>query len=206
MCFMPKKSITFSTQLYVRMVSYTTNSEFMEILAQITMLKYTVWNNTRMNGSDSIPLIVQEESETDARSLTTKMQNPNEEYYQKTLQDTDKKYQHITYWKWGKFETVDALKLIPIDLQKALNEAEKLLWEHEESIGFTNGKNKDAIHITRKEENLWHAHVPIFTKDEWDGYYWSAFSDTKTMFDVIRLFFEEVEWFGMLDFKMRRKH
>ena len=157
-----------------------------------------------MSNSDKIPLM-QEESEANVRSLTTKMQNPNEEYYQKTLQTTDEKYQHITYWKYGKFETVHGLKFTPIDLQKALDETEKLLWEHKESIGFTNGKNKDAIHIRRKEENLWYAEVPVFTRKEWDGYYWSAFSDTRTIFDVIRLFFEEVEWFGMLDFKMRRK-
>ena len=145
-------------------------------------------------------------SELDAteKSLTTSSQNPNEEYYQKLLQETDEKYQQITYWKYGKFETVSSLSFTPIDLQKAIHETEKILWEYEEIIGFSNGRNKDAINFTRKEENRWHVEVPVFSKNEWDGYYWQTFSDTKTVLDTIKLFFDELEWFGMLDFKMNR--
>ena len=139
-------------------------------------------------------------------SLTTKMQNPNEEYYQEIMQKTDEKYQKITYWKYGKFETVHALSETPIDLQKALFETQKLLPEHKEEIGFSNGSNKDAIHFTRRGEDDWHVQTPIFTQDIWDGYYWEAVTDTKCTLDTIRLFFDELEWFGMLAFKMNRKH
>lgn len=146
----------------------------------------------------------QNKSELEQKSLTSYSQHPNEEYYQELLQNTEIKYQQITYWKHGKFEEVNALLFTPIDLKKALHETEKILWEHKESIGFTNGRNKDAINFRRYEEDKWLAQVPIFTKDEWDGYCWLAYSDTKTTLDTIRLFFEEVEWFGMLDFKMDR--
>ncbi len=138
------------------------------------------------------------------RSLTTSRQNPNEEYYQDQMQKTDAKYQNITYWKYGKFETVHPLSFTPIDQQKALHETEKILWKYEEAIGFTNGQNKDAIHFKRTEEDRWHVTVPIFTREAWDGYFWWAVSDTRTVLDMIKLFFEELEWFGMLDFEMNR--
>ena len=142
--------------------------------------------------------------QTGERSLTTSMQCPNEDYYQEMMQITDTKYQDIVYWKGGRFEKVSGLALTQIDLQKALHEIERLLWEHRESIGFTNGRNKDAIDFTRVGEDRWHVNVPIFTRAKWDGYYWWAVSDTKYTLDITRLFFEECEWFGMLDFKMYR--
>ncbi len=141
---------------------------------------------------------------TAERSLTTSMLHPNEDYYQEILQRADAKYQEITYWKYGKFERIPSLALTPIDLLKALHETERLLWEHGERIGFSNGRNKDAIDFKRVEEDKWDVTVPVFTRDEWDGYYWQAASDTKYTLDITRLFFEECEWFGMLDFKMCR--
>ena len=94
------------------------------------------------------------------------MQHPDEEYYQESLQATDEKYQNITYWKYGKFETVSPGLFISIDLQKALHEAQNLSSEYNESIGFSNGRNKDAIHFTRRGENEWSAQVPVFTRVE----------------------------------------
>lgn len=145
---------------------------------------------------------MQHELKEHEESLTTRKQNPNYEYYQTLLQGTDEKYQEITYWKYGKFETVHSLAFTPIDLQKALHEAQKLLPEHNENIGFSNGHNKDAIDFTRVGGDDWRVQVPIFTREKWDGYYWRATSDTKCTLDIIRLFFDELEWFGMLDFKM----
>ena len=138
------------------------------------------------------------------KSLTAHRQNPNEEYYQKLLQSADEKHQDIIYWKFGKFETVHPLSWTQIDLQKALDETQKLLPEYDESIGFSNGRNKDAIHFTRVGKDRWKVQVPIFTRPEWDGYYWRAATNTKLALDTIRLFFDELEWFGMLGFKMRR--
>ncbi len=140
--------------------------------------------------------------EKQGKSSTTTKQNPNETYYQESLQNTDEEYQKITYWKHGEFETVSGLKFTPIDLQKALHETEKLLEKYHESIGFSNGRNKDAIHITRNAKDQWAVQCPIFTRDEWDGYYWRTTTNTKKILDVIRLFFDELEWFDMLDFKM----
>lgn len=148
---------------------------------------------------DVIPVVKEFDS-----SLTRRMQNPNDEYYQDVMQSTEEKYQNITYWKHGKFETVSGLEFIPISVEKAISKAQDLLPEYEEGIGFTNGGNKDAIHFIRKGKNYWRATVPVFTRREWDGYYYQASSDTKGVMDVIRLFFDELDWFGMLDFKLRR--
>ena len=137
-------------------------------------------------------------------SITRRMQNPNDEYYQDVMQNTEEKYQNITYWKHGKFETVSGLEFIPINVEKAISEAQNLLPEYEEGIGFTNGRNKDAIHFIRKGKNYWRATVPVFTREKWDGYYYQASSNTKGVMDVIRLFFDELDWFGMLGFKLRQ--
>jgi len=137
-------------------------------------------------------------------SPTTARQNPNTEYYQEALQKTDVQHQEITYWKYGRFETVPSTEFTPIDLQKALSEIDRILWEYKESIGFTNGRNKDAINMRKIARDMWHVEVPIFTSAEWDGYAWTAETDTRRIKDVTRMFFDELEWFGMLDFAMLR--
>ena len=139
------------------------------------------------------------------KSLTEIRQHPDEKYYEELLQRSDAAHQNITYWKHGKFVYVHALRFVPIDLQKALRETEELLHEYSESIGFSNGRNKDAISITRIADDQWDVEVPVFTRDQWDGYWWRASTDTKKIMDVIKMFFEELEWFGMLDFKMGRR-
>ena len=72
----------------------------------------------------------------------------------------------------------------------------------------TNGESKRyrlaLLHITRVADGKWCAEVPVFAKDEWDGYLWRVFTDIKRIMDVIRMFFEEMGWFGMIDFKMDR--
>lgn len=143
------------------------------------------------------------EIELGQQSSTTKMQHPNEEYYQELLQETSVEYQDITYWKYTATETVHGTSSTPIDLQKALHETQKLS-QPGDIIGFTNGKNKDAINFVFQGHDSWYVEVPIFDKPEWDGYFWNANSDTKTVLDVIRLFFDELEWFDMLGFKMGR--
>ena len=119
-------------------------------------------------------------------------------------QDTDHKYQEIFYWKYGRFETVRPPPFREISLQKALSETEKLLYEYKECIGFSNARNHDSINIVRQAQDAWYAAVPIFKGEEWTGYHYTTETDTRRILDVIRLFFEEVEWFGMLDFKWSR--
>lgn len=137
-------------------------------------------------------------------SVTTRMQNPNEEYYLELLKKTDAEHQDITYWKYGRFETVHPLEWATIDLQKALHEIEEIRWEYGESIGFTNGRNKDCIDLKRVEEDRWRAEVPVFTEEEWAGYKYTGHADTRVVKDVTRMFFDEMEWFKMIDFKMGR--
>ena len=53
-------------------------------------------------------------------------------------------------------------------------------------------------------EEKWNVTVLIFTRNKWDDYFWRADSDTVILLDMIMLFFDELEWFGMLDFVMDR--
>ncbi len=161
------------------------------------MLKYSLGQLSKVLTANAL-------YKSDTRSLTTASLHPNEDYYQELLQATDVNYQNITYWKHGKFESVSALAFVTIDLQRAQAETKKLLWMHRELIGFSNGRSKDAVNIQRTGEEKWRVTVPIFTRDQWDGYFWRADSDTVILLDMIRLFFDELEWFGMLDFVMDR--
>ena len=127
------------------------------------------------------------------------------EYYksnQRQIQDT--KYQHIVYFKQNGNEIVDSKKLIPIDFMKAMSEMEKLNWNWFNHIGFRNHKTNDFVQFIRQGENKWYADVPIDDGVNWDGYCWTAYGDNDTISNMMRLFFEEVDWFGMLRWKMRR--
>jgi len=142
---------------------------------------------------------------------------------QNDIQNT--KYQDMIYYKNDRDEIVKWQDWVQVDFFKAMSEMEKLDWTFSKNhIGFSNRKNKDAVLLRRKKKNEWCAEVPIFnlelegvttydydeddeiTKftEEWDGYIWSAYSDNKTISDMMKLFFEEVPWFGMLNWKMER--
>ena len=135
------------------------------------------------------------------RSLTTSSIHPHEDLYRIMTRTADVVPRKIIYWKYGKFETIGNKDTVTIDREKALRETEKLLWEHKESIGFSNSRTVDAIHITRVKEDVWLVEVPIIAKRKEDRGPWHAVTDTRRIMDVIKMFFDELEWFGMLDFK-----
>ena len=84
----------------------------------------------------------------------------------------------------------------------------KLNWNYEENfIGFDNLTKHECVQFIRQGQDKWYAEAPIRHGVRWDGYAWCSYSDSKTVTDLIRLFFEEVPWFGMLSWKMMRfKH
>ncbi len=114
------------------------------------------------------------------------------------------KYQDITYFKQNGNEIVDSEPLIHIDFIKAMSEMENLNWKLFNHIGFTNHKTNDFVQFIRQGQNKWYADVPIDDGVNWEGYCWIAYGDNKTISNMMRLFFEEVDWFGMLRWKMRR--
>jgi len=118
------------------------------------------------------------------------------------LQDT--KFQNITYYKQNDSEIIGHDKWVSIDFLKAMSEMEKLDCEKPNHIGFKNHRTEETVQFIRKGKNNWYADIPIKNNGEWKGYCWGAYSDNKTISNMMRLFFEEVEWFGMLEWKMRR--
>ena len=121
---------------------------------------------------------------------------------------SDVKYQDITYHMDNRDKTVYIKEHAQIDFLKAMNEMENLDWNYENNyITFVNNKTKECVQFLRKSKNNWYAEVPINDGPKWDGYAWSCDTESKPITDMLRLYFEEVPWFGMLSWKMRRfKH
>ena len=127
---------------------------------------------------------------------------------QRTSTVSDVKYQDITYYMQNPNKVIDSKKNIPIDFLKATSEMSDLDWNYEWNyIGFTNNKKNECIQFIRQGETKWYAEVPIRWGTGWDGYAWCCYSESKPIIDMLRLYFEEVPWFGMLSWKMMRfKH
>ena len=125
-------------------------------------------------------------------------------------QDTisDVKYQDITYYMHNIHKTVKNEDHIHIDFLKAMSEMENLDFKCDDSfIGFVNQKTNECVQFRRKTKDDWYAEVPIRWGTGWDGYAWCCYSESKPIIDMLRLYFEEVPWFGMLSWKMMRfKH
>jgi len=124
--------------------------------------------------------------------------------FQEQKEILDTKYQDITYFKQNGNEIVDFEALIHIDFMKAMSEMENLNWNKFNHIGFRNQKTNDFVQFIRQGPNKWYADIPIDDRKNWKGYCWSAYGENKTISNMMRLFFEEVDWFGMLRWKMRR--
>ena len=128
----------------------------------------------------------------------------DEKYFQDQNEILDTKYQNITYYKQNGSEVIGHGKWVSIDFLKAMSEMEKLDWNKDNHIGFDNHNTHENVQFIRKRKNNWYADVPIDDGVNWDGYCWGAYSDNKTISNMMRLYFEEVEWFGILEWKMRR--
>ena len=130
--------------------------------------------------------------------------------YEITDQNTisDIKYQDIHYYMLSREKTIESVDHIHIDFFKALSEMNALDWNYEKNyIGFVNNRTNECVQFIRQGEDKWYAEVPIFTGIVWDGYTWSCYSDSKSIFNTLQLFFDEVIWFHSLPWKMRRfKH
>ena len=117
--------------------------------------------------------------------------------------DQAEKLQAITYYK-----SVDNYHIrdVPVDFLGAMREMETLpvATGPYRFIGFENRRNGDNVQFIRMGRDRWYVDVPIDGGRGWDGYYWGAKTDTRAASDLLRLFFEEMPWFGMLPFTMRR--
>jgi hypothetical protein len=120
----------------------------------------------------------------------------------------DVKHQNIIYFMDNKIKKVSQKELVQIDFLKATSEMNGIDWAYEMNfIGFDNLSKKECVQFIRQGQDKWYVEVPILKNGKWKGYAWGSYSDSATVTNLLRLFFEEVAWFGMLSWKMRRfKH
>jgi len=124
-----------------------------------------------------------------------------------TNQDTmsDVKYQNITYYMHNHNKIVESKDKIQIDFLNGMSEMNDLDWKYKMNyIGFKNHRTNDCVQFIRQGQDKWYAEVLICSGKDWDGYTWSCYSNSEKIVSMMRLFFEEIPWFGMLSWKMRR--
>ena len=135
-----------------------------------------------------------QQTKTSPSTLDTKLD-------EQTIQDV--KYQHITYYKSDGIEDIHNQ---PIDFIKAMHEMENLpiCNGYNHFIGFTNHHTIETLQFLRYDNDKWYADTIINGGRGWDGYSWGAEIDNNKMAATLRLFFEEVPWFGMISWTLRR--
>ena len=129
---------------------------------------------------------------------------------QEAVQNTDAKYQEIFYHKYRIRNAIpnDPSRLVPIDLKKALGETMSLWiagvgWDGNEYAGivFYNQKNFNSLDVLRICDDLWNLSTPVFVDDERCRFKHTAQTDTRRLADMIGMFFEGDDWYGMAIFK-----
>ena len=124
---------------------------------------------------------------------------------QKLETATNVKFQNIIYYYWDGKKTVTQNQQVRIDFLGAVSEMEKLDYTFEKNfIGFQNCSTGEYVQLVRLGCNSWYADVPIKDQKNWEGYLWAGYGNTKTITDMLKLFFEEVSWFDSIPWKMRR--
>ena len=124
---------------------------------------------------------------------------------QKLETTTNVKFQNIIYYYWDGKRTVDQSQQVRIDFLGAVNEMECLDHKFERNfIGFQNCSTGEYVQFVRLGNDSWYADVPIKDRGNWEGYLWAGYGDTKSITEMLKLFFEEVSWFDSIPWKMRR--
>ena len=124
---------------------------------------------------------------------------------QKLETTTDVKFQNIIYYYWDGKKSVNQSQQVRIDFLGAVNEMEHLDHEFERNfIGFQNYSTGEYVQFVRLGDDSWYADVPIKDQNNWEGYLWAGYGDTKSITDMLKLFFEEVLWFDSISWEMRK--
>ena len=118
---------------------------------------------------------------------------------------TDVKFQNIIYYYWDGKKTVKQNQQVKIDFLGAVSEMKNLDHTFERNfIGFQNCSTGEYVQLVRLGYDSWYADVPIKDRGNWEGYLWAGYGNTKSITDMLKLFFEEVSWFDSIAWKMRR--
>ena len=124
---------------------------------------------------------------------------------QKLETTTDVKFQNMIYYYWDGKKSVNQNQQVKIDFLGAVSEMEKLDDTFDRNfIGFQNYSTGEYVQLVRLGYDSWYADVPIKDRNNWEGYLWAGYGNTKTITDMLKLFFEEVSWFDSIPWKMRR--
>ena len=133
------------------------------------------------------------------------IQTQTESDSQKLETATDVKFQNIIYYYWDGKKSVEQNQQVRIDFLGAISKMENLDHKFERNfIGFQNCSNGEYVQFVRLGNDLWYADVPIKDRSNWEGYLWAGYGNTKSITDMLKLFFEEVSWFDSMSWKMRR--
>ena len=121
----------------------------------------------------------------------------------------DSQYHEIFYIKQRIQETTprDPKKLSPIEFEQALAETMNLSVVNGTlksraycSILFYNQKNLNSVDILRIRDDLWQLSTPVYSDDPVCTYCHIAQLDTKRLVDIIKMFFEGDDWYGLVNF------
>jgi len=128
---------------------------------------------------------------------------------EKSDQTVDSDYQEIFYCK-GRIKNAipfDPGKLKPIDLSTALAETMSLSIASDALknnaytwIVFYNQKNFHSLDILRTGDDLWNLDTPVYCDDPACCFKHIAQADTKRLKDMIKIFFEGGDWYGLAPF------
>jgi len=123
--------------------------------------------------------------------------------FSQALRD-DVKYQDITYYKWDRHESICSKQNVQIDIDKALSEMENLDWTFSHNhIGFKNRHTNETIQFIKLDSSKWYVEN-LIDPGKWNGYLWYSESNSEHMYEMTRLFFEEVPWAHVLHWKLKR--
>jgi hypothetical protein len=110
-------------------------------------------------------------------------------------QDQKITYQDFEYCMANTCKFVGYSEHRKIDLQTALNETKNLDWTFlDNGISIINKKTGVCIFFRRVALDKWYVDTPI-QLPRFTGLCWASYVDKNTVEAILRLFFEEMDWF-----------
>lgn len=104
-------------------------------------------------------------------------------------------FQDIEYSMLNTGKSVSYFEHRQIDLQTALHETKNLDWTFlDNGISIINNKTDDCVFFRRITFDKWYVDTPIRIP-RFRGLFWASYIDERTIDVILRLFFEENDWF-----------
>lgn len=111
------------------------------------------------------------------------------------IQNKKIEFQDIEYSMANTGKSVNYFEHRQIDLQTALNETKNLDWTFlDNGISIINNKTDDCIFFRRVALDRWYVDTPI-RLPRFAGLFWASYLDENSADTILRLFFEENDWF-----------